>query len=66
MHFEFRFRFRFRLGYCRFGIRVSVSIGGRVRVSFFDSFRVRGGVRVGFGLGRVPNLIPNIQVQTFK
>ena len=31
MYFEFRFSF---------GIKVSVSIGGRVRVSFFSSFRV--------------------------
>ena len=39
----------------RFKVRFKVSIGGRVRVSFFGSFRVRvrvrGGVRVRFWLG---------------
>ena len=41
------FGFRFRLGQVRYEISVSVSIEGRVRVSFFSSFRVR----VRFWLG---------------
>ena len=45
------------LGLVRFRIRVSVSIGGMVRVSFLGSFRVR----VRFWLGPSTQLDPNIQ-----
>ena len=44
----------------RFKVRFKVSIGGRVRVSFFGSFRVRvrGGVRGRFWLGPGTRLDP--------
>ena len=43
-------------------VRFKVSIGGRVRVSFFGSFRVRvrGGVRVRFWLGPGTQLDPQV------
>ena len=54
----------FRVGLVWFRIRVRVSIGGRVRVSFFGSFRVRvrvsvrGRIRVWFWLGSGSRLDP--------
>ena len=46
----------------RLKVRFKVSIGGRVRVSFFGSFRVRvrGGVMVRFWLGPGTRLDPRL------
>ena len=59
MAFSLKFRTKSGSGPRHFGFRFSVrvSIGGRISVSFFGSFRVRGRVRGSFGLGLVPDLV---------
>ena len=68
MAFSLKFQTKSGSGPRHFGFRFSirVSIGGRISVSFFGSFRVRvrGRVRVSFGLGLVPDLVQSFLALT--